>query len=333
MNRLLVVIVSALTSVTVCGQNKSVTVVKGEFEQGKAPEEVTFFYSQDEVVRVPVKDSRFTVELPTDITKSYDVSTGRYVETTIVPEGGTLALRKLADGRWTVSSAKADPLSARIDSLTLFRKRNYKDSTKMVNEYKRVVAANRDNAVGYVAMFFLTNFGSTDPKTRFDLINSLTPRMLAEPRTARLRNDIEAVFRTSVGMRFQDFSGVGSQGETVRLSDYAGKGKYVLLDFWSTGCSPCRRSFPHMREMYRELGGSKFDIVGVPVWEDASLSKEMIKDGGLTWSNILGTDQTAANLYGVTYVPTYLLLAPDGTIIARGGLSEIESMLRGLVGE
>lgn len=328
---LLVILVLAGTGVF--AQNKDVTVVKGEFEQGKAPEEVTFFYSQDEIVRVPVKDSRFTVELPTDVTKSYDVSTGRYVETTIVPEGGTLTLRKRADGRWTVSSAKANPLSARIDSLTSFRKRNYKDSTKMVNEYKMVVTANRDNAVSYVALFFLTNFGNTDPKTRFDLVNSLTPKMLAEPRTARLRSDIEAVYRTSVGMRFRDFSGVGSQGGTVRLSDYAGKGKYVLLDFWSTGCGPCRRAFPHIREMYKELSGSGFDIVGVPVWEDASTSKEMIKDAGLTWNNILGTAETAANLYGVTYVPTYLLLDPKGTIIARGGLSEIESMLRSLIGK
>lgn len=328
---LLVILVLAETGVF--AQNKGVTVVKGEFERGMAPEEVTFFYSQDQIVRVPVKDSRFTVELPTDVTKSYDVSTGRYVETTIVPEGGTLTLRKRADGRWTVSSSKANPLSTRIDSLTSFRKRHYKDSTKMVNEYKRVVTANRDNAVSYVALFFLTNFGNTDPKTRFDLVNSLTPKMLAEPRTARLRSDIEAVYRTSVGMRFRDFSGVGSQGGTVRLSDYADKGKYVLLDFWSTGCGPCRRAFPHIREMYKELSGAGFDIVGVPVWEDASTSREMIKDAGFTWNNILGTDETAANLYGVTYVPTYLLLDPKGTIIARGGLSEIESMLRSLIGK
>lgn len=331
MNRLVVFLVSVLASVSLCAQNRNVTVVKGEFGSDAVPNEVTFFYSQDEIIRVPVRNREFVAELPTDITRSYDVSFGRNVEATIVPEGGVLTLGRNPDGRWTVSADRANSLSVRIDSLVSFRRRNYRDSTRMINEYKRVIAANRGNAVSYVALFFLTNFGNTDPKTRFDLANSLDVRMREEPRMAMLRSDIEAVYLTSPGMRFRDFSGTGPQGRTARLSDYAGKGKYILLDFWSTGCGPCRRAFPKMREMFKELGGDKFDIVGVPVWEDASLSREMIREGGLDWANILGTGDAAANLYGVTYVPTYLLIDPDGTICMRGGLAEIERMVRAVL--
>ncbi len=308
------------------------TVVKGEFDKDGAPEKVTFFYRSGESVSVPVENGHFSVELPTDITKSYDVSMGRHVEVTIVPEGGTLTIRRRPDGRCTVSSDKANSLSARLDSLTSFRRRNYKDSTLMINEYKRVISANRDNAVGYMALFFLTNFGNTDAKTRYELANTLSANMLAEPRAAKLKKDIEAVYNTSVGMKFQDFKGVDAAGNTVRLSDYAGKGKYILLDFWSTSCGPCRRAFPHIRDLYEELGGDRLDVVGVPVWEEIGLSKKTIKENDLTWRNILGTEESAADLYGVTFVPTYLLLAPDGTIIVRGDLSEIEPMIRKFVG-
>ena len=44
------------------------------------------------------------------------------------------------------------------------------------------------------------------------------------------------------------------------------------------------------------------------VWEKPDLSKETIKENGLTWRNILGTEESAADLYGVTFVPTYLLI-------------------------
>ena len=179
-----------------------------------------------------------------------------------------------------------------------------------------------------MALFFLTNFGNTDPKTRFELAGTLAPNMLAEPRTAKLKRDIEAVYNTSVGMRFQDFEGIDMAGNTVRLSDYAGKGKYILLDFWSTSCGLCRRAFPHIMELYEAFGGNRFDVIGVPLWEEAGQSKETVREKSLTWKNILGTEESAAELYGVTFVPTYLLLAPDGTILARADLSEIERMIR-----
>lgn len=329
MKRLIIGTIATLLGVGMTAQEK--TVVQGEFEPGTEPAEVEFFYRSGESLAVPVKNHRFRVELPTDKTKSYDVSMGRYTDATIVPEGGTLTISRRGNGRYTVSSDKANSLSVRVDSLISFRRRNYKDSTLMINEYKRVVSANRDNAVGYVALFFLTNFGNTDPRTKYELVNSLSPEMLVEPRTAKLKSDIEALYGTSVGMMFKDFSGVGVDGGTLSLSDFAGKGKYLLLDFWSTGCGPCRKAFPHIRELYDELAGETFDILGVPVWEEASLSRRMIKDGGLVWHNILATGESAASLYGVTFVPTYLLLGPDGKIIARDDLSVIESMIRKLV--
>ena len=85
---------------------------------------------------------------------------------------------------------------------------------------------------------------------------------------------------------------------------------------------------PHIMELYEEFGGNRFDVIGVPLWEEAGQSKETVREKSLTWKNILGTEESAAELYGVTFVPTYLLLAPDGTILARADLSEIERMIR-----
>lgn len=328
MNKLAVLAIGVLSAVGVMAQDN--TVVSGWFGQENAPKEVSFFYRAGETVVVPVRDGRFSVELPTDITKSYSVRIGGYVEAIVVPEGGVLTISRRPDGRYAVKGDRKNSLSGRVDSLVEFRRTHFRDSTLMIDEYKRVIAINRDNAVGYVALSFLANW-NTDPRTKFDLAGLLAPNMLAEPRVSRLRSEIEAEYRSSVGMKFRDFGGISPDGIPVRLSDFAGKGKYILLDFWSTACGPCRRSFPHIRGLYEELGGESFDIVGVPVWESAGLSKRTITEAGLTWKNILGTDGAAAELYGVTYVPTCLLLAPDGTIIARDVLQELEPMVRRLV--
>lgn len=50
-------------------------------------------------------------------------------------------------------------------------------------------------------------------------------------------------------------------GDTVTLARFAGK--VTLVDFWASWCDPCRQEFPHMIDLYRQLGRDDFEIVAI----------------------------------------------------------------------
>ena len=56
-------------------------------------------------------------------------------------------------------------------------------------------------------------------------------------------------------------------GKTITTADL--KGKVVLLDFWASWCVPCRKSFPEVDALHRELEPKGLVVVAVNVDEQA----------------------------------------------------------------
>ena len=106
----------------------------------------------------------------------------------------------------------------------------------------------------------------------------------------------------------------------LKISDVVSKNKYTLIDFWASWCGPCRREMPNVVAAYKEYNKKGFGIVGVSLDSDAEAWKKAIKDMGMTWdhmSDVKGWQCEGAALYGVNSIPATVLVAQDGTIIAR----------------
>ena len=121
------------------------------------------------------------------------------------------------------------------------------------------------------------------------------------------------------GSVFIDFEGVDpfDWGKKRKLSDYIGK-DYLIVDFWASWCAPCIIGMENLRELYNKYKGKGLEIVGVIVSDKIENSLEMQKKLQLSWPQIFDpTKGKIRELYGISSIPTLLLINKDGKIILR----------------
>ena len=129
----------------------------------------------------------------------------------------------------------------------------------------------------------------------------------------------EAYANTDAGKMFVDFDAANPDGSAAKLSDYVGKGNYVLVDFWASWCGPCKAEIPVLKEIYNNYKDKGLVVLGVNVWDKPAKFESSIKDFDMNWNHITVFEgKEATNSYGINGIPHIILFAPDGTIVERG---------------
>ncbi len=119
-------------------------------------------------------------------------------------------------------------------------------------------------------------------------------------------------------------------GDSLALSDLVGGGKPTLVDFWASWCGPCRAEIPYIAAAAQQYAG-KVNVVGIAVWDRLSDTQRAMQELGISWPVIFSERGTEA--YGIQGIPHIMLIAADGTILARNLRGEgialaIESALK-----
>ncbi len=124
----------------------------------------------------------------------------------------------------------------------------------------------------------------------------------------------------SIGKPFTDFEQPDTEGNIHKLSEYAGHGKWVLVDFWASWCGPCRGEMPNVVAAYEKYHAKGFDVIGVSYDDDAERWKKAIVDLKMPWtqlSDLKGWNNATAAIYNIQAIPANLLIDPEGNIVAR----------------
>lgn len=173
---------------------------------------------------------------------------------------------------------------------------------------------NKDNAVGVIAF------------QKFDIDSDSAWVAEYEKASETIRNN-EAIrksyekhkssLETAVGKMYKDVTISDGEGNEVQLSDFLKDGRYLLVDFWASWCGPCRAAMPHLAKINAEHG-KNIRVLSIGVWEQSKANNDKAKeDLKMTWETLFDSENMGPQTYGVVGIPTLILIAPNGEILAR----------------
>lgn len=181
---------------------------------------------------------------------------------------------------------------------------------------KELFALHNNDAVGY----FLMNrifWDNLDTDVKIQIISTFGPWLKSQNKVANMLKRFEVWKKTAEGMPFTDIKGKDAKGNPVALSDYVGKGNYVLLDMWASWCGPCKGEIPNLLKLHNQYKDKGLTVLGLFVCDKAKNLEKAVKEEGIIWPQIIDTEMAAENQYGVDGIPHIILFAPDGTILKR----------------
>jgi thiol-disulfide isomerase/thioredoxin len=121
-------------------------------------------------------------------------------------------------------------------------------------------------------------------------------------------------------------------GQQVSLSEY--RGRPVVLVFMASWCGPCRAESPEIDRFYQE-NKDRAALLAVTVNDSEADIRAFISENGLTFPVMLDGD-SAANAYGVSAIPTTVIVDSEGRIAKKliGGTTAdaLSSIIDGLAG-
>ena len=101
-----------------------------------------------------------------------------------------------------------------------------------------------------------------------------------------------------------------------RFSLSAERGRYTVVNFYSSTCTVCRSELPHLEAVHRWAGG-KVAFVGVDVADRAAAGRAMAARAGVTYPLVSDSNGTAAGAERITGIPFTLIVDPQGDVVVR----------------
>ena len=204
----------------------------------------------------------------------------------------------------------------------------YQQMGDLQDRFKALLAQSiLDNADKYYAyQQIIENYSLFEPDEVMVMLEALAPTFGQDLAFNQLTAMINAQLSTSLGHAYTDFEAPildksNKYESKAKLSDYVGKNKVVLLDFWASWCGPCMNELPNLKAAYKKFKSKGFEIVSVSVDDGTEEWIQAVKDNGMNWVQLWNgyddMENSPAVKYSITAIPATFLIDSDGTIIGR----------------
>ncbi|WP_077810116.1 TlpA disulfide reductase family protein [Polaribacter sp. BM10] len=161
-------------------------------------------------------------------------------------------------------------------------------------------------------VFDLNEMSNEQKKSINDYFNSIDKSYINSPDYTVVSSHIKRMNNKNFGKEFMDFSLPNIAKKETQLAEIISKNEFTVLDFWWSGCAPCRKFNQESKEHYKELKESGIEIVSINVddgmkkWQRAS-----VKDS-IEWINLYaGTNSKIQADYNVVAFPTTIIFDKD----------------------